>query len=211
MLSQSRFCHRQKPLDVFKTPSKLDDLYLKTTLQHLIIGFRKTSTLENMDLILSDHHPWTSIYSTTSGEKSGTPIFMTDTGKGNKKHTIIRGSLGAPGGMNEMGIPIAEIDFRGLFSSDVLTLRGDELRVVNRGFMWRSLEFEASDGRQLMFEDRLIALFSGGSNSIFSTKEPATFLIYPEGLPVVEDIITTLVYVTRRRRMAQDSAGNIAG
>lgn len=141
------FCHRQKPLDVrvldnwkiFKIPPKLDVLYLKTTLQHLILGFRKTFTLENMDLILSDHHPWTAIYSTASGEKSGTPIFTTDTGKGNKKHTTIRGSLGAPGGMNEMGIPIAEIDFKGLFSSDVLTLRGRELRVVNRGFMWRSV------------------------------------------------------------------------
>ncbi|KAF9067582.1 hypothetical protein BDP27DRAFT_904803 [Rhodocollybia butyracea] len=176
-----------------------------------------------MDLILSDHHPWTSVYSIASGEKSGTPIFMTDTGRGIRKHITIRGSLGASGGMNEMGVPFAEIDLRGLFSSDVVTLRGRELRVVNRGFMWRSLEFEASDGRQykwkvegrrnfhLTLEGRLIALFSSGSNSIFSSKEPATFSIYPEGLPVVEDIITTLVYVTRRRKMAQDSAASAAG
>lgn len=64
---------------------------------------------------------------------------------------------------------------------------------------------------QLEVEGRTAALYKEGSKHLFSANKPHTLRIYPEVLPIIEDIVTMLAYVTKRRDMSRQSRRRRAG
>lgn len=57
---------------------------------------------------------------------------------------------------------------------------------------------------QLEVEGRTAAVYDRGSKHLFSANEPPTLRIYPEALSSVEDIITMLAYLVKRRDVTSE-------
>ncbi|KAE9409750.1 hypothetical protein BT96DRAFT_984788 [Gymnopus androsaceus JB14] len=171
-----------------------------------------------MDLILSDFHPYDTSYSRATRGASpnpGPPIFIAKTGHfTGRKHVSIEHL--------EEGAIIAEIDVHfSLFgNSDTVIIRGRELRIVDHSMGWTSVEFIAADGRvykweldsifgrdmDLEVEGRQVAIYDGGSRHLFSDNESPVLRIFPEVLHVLEDIVSTLAYATKRRELHKEAS-----
>ncbi|KAE9409754.1 hypothetical protein BT96DRAFT_1012674 [Gymnopus androsaceus JB14] len=177
-----------------------------------------------MDLVLSSVHPYNTTYSTIQGVNHGPPIFIAKSGRFmGKRHVTIEHLVNGFAGSD----PFAEIKLHfSLFgNSDEVLVRGRQIQVLDHGWGWKSVKFAAVDGRiykwkldgmrdrhaNLEVEGRVAAVYDGGSMHLFSANEPPTLRIYPEGLAFVEDIITTLAYIVKRRDVTKAAAAAAAG
>lgn len=59
---------------------------------------------------------------------------------------------------------------------------------------------------QLEVEGRQVAIYDGGSRHLFSDNESPVLRIFPEVLHVLEDIVSTLAYATKRRELHKEAS-----
>lgn len=69
---------------------------------------------------------------------------------------------------------------------------------------FEKLIYKLASLTQLEVEGRTAAVYDRGSKHLFSANEPPTLRIYPEALSSVEDIITMLAYLVKRRDVASE-------
>ncbi|KAJ3833647.1 hypothetical protein F5878DRAFT_398325 [Lentinula raphanica] len=149
-----------------------------------------------MEFTLSDIHPYDSTFSITTQNGSMNPMFIA-------------------ADSNDHVPPVGEVHLNRL-AGDQVFVRGREMNIVDHGLAWRSLDFIASNGRTYKWDasgthdfnlethqGQVIAAFDGGHRHLFSSNEQATLIIHNPGELALEDIITTLVYVTRRREVTK--------
>ncbi|KAJ3728398.1 hypothetical protein C8R42DRAFT_262843 [Lentinula raphanica] len=169
-----------------------------------------------MEFTLSDIHPYDSTFSITTQNGSMNPMFIAGMGHGltGRMHvTIYR--VGDAADSNDHVPPVGEVRLNRL-AGDQVFVRGREMNIVDHGLAWRSLDFIASNGRTYKWDasgthdfnlethqGQVIAAFDGGHRHLFSSNEQATLIIHNPGELALEDIITTLVYVTRRREVTK--------
>jgi len=170
-----------------------------------------------MDLILSDIHPYNASYFNAAQEQQGLPVFIAKSGRftGRRNITIEHPIEGT-------GAPFAQVEIHySLFgNSDTVVVRGRQIQILGHKLGWKSVEFIAVDGRvykwkldsvfgrdmHLEVQGQEVAKLDGGSRHLFSDNEPPILRVYPEGLPVLEDIVTALAYVTKRREMSKEAS-----
>ncbi|KAJ3985421.1 hypothetical protein F5890DRAFT_1564922 [Lentinula detonsa] len=169
-----------------------------------------------MEFTLSDLSPYNSTFSISTHNGTSDPMFIASTGHGltgRKNTTIHRVGYGI-----DSKVLSGEIHLN-IIAGDRVSVRGREMKIIDHGLAWKSIEFIASNGQVYRWkaagtrdfnlesqQSQVIAVFSGGSKHLFSPNKQATLSIYkPEEL-AVEDIITTIVYVTRRRDVSKAAA-----
>ncbi|KAE9393636.1 hypothetical protein BT96DRAFT_923924 [Gymnopus androsaceus JB14] len=175
-----------------------------------------------MDLVLSSIHPYKATYSTIQGGNQGPPLFIAKT-----EHWWKDGHITIEHLVGEGSDPFAEIKLHNSLMGkpdDSVTVRGRQIQILDHGWTWKSVKFAAADGRiykwklegmldrhaNLEVEGRIAAVYDRGSKHLFSANEPPTLRIYPEGLSFVEDIVTTLAYITKRRDKTSEEVAVVA-
>ncbi|KAJ3728400.1 hypothetical protein C8R42DRAFT_262992 [Lentinula raphanica] len=169
-----------------------------------------------MEFTLSDFHPSKSTFYLVTQNGSTEPMFIASMGHGltGRRHTTIH-QVGQ--GVDANGPSVGDIHLK-MLGGDRVVVRGSEMRIVDHGFSWKSIKFIASNGQIYKWkasgtrnfnlethQGQMIAVFAGGHRHLFSSNEQATLRIYNPRELALEDIITTLVYVTRRREVTKAS------
>lgn len=92
----------------------------------------------------------------------------------------------------------------GIFSQSAVFVAADGLPYKWK-IDWDLLRLVRNDGSHTP-----VAFFDPGSLGILSRPKPATLSVTPEGLPILDDIVATWVYMEQRRRRRRNQASTSA-
>ncbi|KAF5343573.1 hypothetical protein D9758_012979 [Tetrapyrgos nigripes] len=173
-----------------------------------------------MELFLSERDHANTVFLSPDGRA----VYHTDTpvklfsGRSTK---IYKHNAGFGGRQKEMGL----VELHG-WGNDVVDVGGRSFQPYRAGIFSTSEEFVASNNclykwknpvRALLSkpDSQMIAFYDPGSIGFFSKGHPPKLTILPQGMPIADEIVTTLIYMAeksrQRKRRARRRAGGTMG
>jgi hypothetical protein len=162
-----------------------------------------------MDLLLLKNNPLQTVLLLADG----TPLYHVDTPFKLFNHTTTIKKLNGP-----TQVDVASIEWASLQSQTIIRVRDFPITLFKHHIFTTSEVFHASDGRQykwkmdsgnllLVTDDGSrtpLAIFVEANLGLFSTPHPASLNIAPQGMPIIDELVATFIYMLHKRRSRED-------